>query len=399
MSFEQNKTNKAIGSLCQGFDFVPLDPDSSFCDDSSSEPKPSPDIVVYPPGAERKSPCDWTSIDMFIEWRVDAECDGYRESFTYKERLDYDHRKTLKIRGQLFNFAGRIMDSQHRLFLFAVDIYGDHARLYRFDPSCVVVSEPILYREDSRPLDNFFLRYAAASPIERGLDPTILPTSIAEKNLFYARVREYLERAERYNLRSHPDVKKLASGVEVVKMQVNDLDGGVHWYLASRCGKQSSIRSPCGRLTKGFAATPISLETPTSLPRLEEPQNPQNPPYGQANLYWLKDSWRPSCSESELSIYHKIKARGVPNLPDIVCAGDILTGVSHQDTLNDTILSGHDDHSWARPTKSIRHMIHHRMVSRILIPITTIRDARELLLVGRDILNSEYPSSLTSNTT
>ena len=143
---------------------------------------------------------------MFSEWRVDAECDGYRESITYKERLDSDHRQTLKIRGQLFNFAGRIMDSQHRLFLFAVDIYGDHARLYRFDPSCVVVSEPILYREDSRPLDNFFLRYAAASPIERGLDPTILPTSVAEKNLFYDRVKEYLERAERYNLRSHPDV-------------------------------------------------------------------------------------------------------------------------------------------------------------------------------------------------
>ena len=177
-------------------------------------------------------------------------------------------------------------------------------------------------------------------------------------------------------------------------MQVNDLDGGVHWYLASRCGKQSSIRSPCGRLTKGFAATPISLETPTSLPRLEEPQNP---PYGQANLYWLKDSWRPSCSESELSIYHKIKARGVPNLPDIVCAGDILTGASHQSTLNDTMLSDYNDHSWARPTKPIRHMIHHRMVSRLLIPITTIRDARELLLVGRDILNSECFSSPIAN--
>ena len=179
-------------------------------------------------------------------------------------------------------------------------------------------------------------------------------------------------------------------------MQVNDLDGGIHWYLASRCGKQSSIRSPCGRLTRGFVATPISLETPASLPRLEEPQNPPHAPYGQANLYWLKDSWRPSCSESEFSIYHKIKERGVPNLPDIVCAGDILTEASHQDTLNDTMISSHSDHSWARSTRPIRHMIHHRIVSRLLIPITAIRDARELLLVGRDILSSEYPSSLTS---
>ena len=77
MRFEQNKTNKAIGSLCPGFDFVPLDPDFSFCDDSGSESQPSPDIAVYPPGVEQKSPCDWTSIDMFIGWRVDAERDGY----------------------------------------------------------------------------------------------------------------------------------------------------------------------------------------------------------------------------------------------------------------------------------------------------------------------------------
>ena len=363
-------------------------------DSSPALPKPSPDIAIYPARTGHRSPCDWSRMDMFIEWRPDAERDGYRKTFIDNEPLDCDYRQKLKLRGQMFNFAGRIMDSQHRLFLFAVDIYGDYARLYRFDSSCVVVSEPILYREDSRPLDNFFLRYAAASPVERGHDPTVLPTTDAEKALFHARVVEYLERAKKHNLRSHPDAKKLTD--DIVKIQVNDLDGNVHWYLACRSGQQSKGRSPCGRFTRGFIATLISLEPPTSLPQLGEPQNAARTPHGQAHLYWLKDSWRPSCSESELSIYHKIKTRGVPNLPDIVCAGDILTEALPQSTLNDTMISGHSDYSWARPTKPIRHMIHHRIVSRLLIPITAIRDARELLLVGRDILSSEYPSSLTS---
>ena len=68
-------------------------------------------------------------MDLFIEWRVAAKRDGYRETRADHESLDYNSDWTLKLRGQMFTFAAHLMDSQHRLFVFAVEIYGDRARL------------------------------------------------------------------------------------------------------------------------------------------------------------------------------------------------------------------------------------------------------------------------------
>ena len=318
-------------------------------------------------------------MDLFIEWRADRKRDGYRDMPGQTEPLDHDSRRALKLRGQIFTFAARLMNSQHRLSLFAVDISNEHARLYRFDPSCVVVSEPIFYRRDSRLLDTFFLRYSIASPAERGHDPTVVPATDAEKTLFHARVREYLERAERNNLRAHPDAKKLADK-QVFRVQVNDLSGRLHWYLASRVGDVSDNRPPCGRFTRGFISTPATLQNDTAKGTQTVGE--------KANLFWLKDSWRPGCSESELSIYNKLKAKGVPNLPDIICAGDIQDGTALQSTLNDSVASERN-HRRAQPKKPIHCMVHHRMVSQLLIPLTSVRNAKELLLVGRDIMNSK----------
>ena len=128
-------------------------------------------------------------MDIFTQWRLDEERDGYRETFQDNQILDDGSETALGIRAQLFTRAAHLMDSQHRLFLFAVDIYGSRARLYRFDPSCVVVSEPIHYHEDPQLLYDFFVRDSSLSPEQRGHDPTVIPATEAEKTLFCARVR------------------------------------------------------------------------------------------------------------------------------------------------------------------------------------------------------------------
>ena len=97
-------------------------------------------------------------------------------------------------------FVARPIDSQHRLCVYVVDIYGDRARIYRFDTSFVVVSEPILFREDGKLLDQFFLRYSAASPVERAFDPTVIPATVAEKTLFQERGYEVLRESREEQL-------------------------------------------------------------------------------------------------------------------------------------------------------------------------------------------------------
>lgn len=132
-------------------------------------------------------------MGLCIEWRANAKRDAYRDPCVKEQCLDYPSKRALKLRRQMFSFAARVMDSQRRLFLFAVDVYSDRARLYRFDPSSVVVSEPILFRKDSKLLDQFFSRYSSVSPAERGYDPTIIPATKAKKVLFQTRINEHFE--------------------------------------------------------------------------------------------------------------------------------------------------------------------------------------------------------------
>ena len=62
-------------------------------------------------------------MDLFVQWRLGEERDGYRESFVGNQILDDGSNYALEIRAHLFSRAACLMDSQHRLFLFAVDIY------------------------------------------------------------------------------------------------------------------------------------------------------------------------------------------------------------------------------------------------------------------------------------
>lgn len=355
-----------------------------------SEPKECPDIAIYPSGVDHEALCDWYLMDFFIEWRVGEECDGYRESCQDDQYLDDDSDRALETRARMFSYAARLLNHQHRLFLFAVDIYGDRARLYRFDPSCIIVSDFIRFRKDPQPLDDFFSRYSALSPAQRGYDPTVTCATETEKTLFRSCIREYFVRTRGNDLREHPGVGVLSG--KIFKVQVNDINGGIHWYLACKCATIPANLLPCGRFTRGFIATTASSSATLPGTQRAHTRKRGQPLSENGRLFWLKDCWRPDSVESEASVYYGLKARGVPNLPNIRCAGDVLVGATLQETINDALLSDRNTNSWRRPTGHIHHMIHHRIVAELLIPLNGVENARELLLVGRDVLNSEFTS-------
>ena len=78
-----------------------------------------PIIAGYSSRTGRGSLCDWSLMDLFVQWRLGEERDGYRESFVGNQILDDGSNYALEIRAQLFSRAACLMDSQHRLFLFA----------------------------------------------------------------------------------------------------------------------------------------------------------------------------------------------------------------------------------------------------------------------------------------
>ena len=228
--------------------------------------------------------------------------------------------------------------------------------------------------------------------MERGFDPTVTPATGAERELYCSHLKNYLQRVEEKNLRMYPHVERLlAQNVPVFKIQVNDLDGGVHWYLGSSPAiaiAHARLNSaPCGRLTRGYIATPIS---PTEKSE-------------KGKLYWLKDCWRSDHDESEPTKYQYLKTAGVPNLPELVHGADIIVENELQKTENYLLLQ--DDKILRAPRSSRpQRMVHHRLVQGLLIPLWYVESARELLRVGRDTLESahsefvhpRYPSNLPS---
>ena len=180
----------------------------------------------------------------------------------------------------------------------------------------------------------------------------------------------------------HPDVEML--GDRISKIQVNDVKGKAHWYLASKCSSIPVNSSPCGRFTRGFIATPLCTDE-TLLSRKSKKYRRPSKPSGK--LFWLKDCWRPDSIESETSMYYKLRAKGVSNLPDIIRAGDVSFEEQVQHTSNDRLISKQKPPAWMRPNSRIRRRIHHRIVAEMLIPLDNIQSVRELLLVGRDILH------------
>ncbi|KAK7688372.1 hypothetical protein QCA50_008745 [Cerrena zonata] len=176
---------------------------------------------------------------------------------------------------------------------------------------------------------------------------------------------------------------------DVVKIKVHDINGHPDWYLACKCNTITTNTLPCGRFTRGFIATSAQSTSPSPRVQCNTSHESRQHTF-KKGLTWLKDSWRQSSSESEASIYYELKDKGVQNLPDILCAGDVLVGSTIQETVNDTLLSDSSTESWRRSTDTIHHMIHHRIVSGllILIPLDYAENAKELLLVGRDVLHA-----------
>ena len=361
--------------------------------------------------------CDWFRMHILVEFKRKASYDPYRSKFSEADdALENPSGDSTKSRGQMLTYAGLQLAHQWRNFAFGVGIYDSWARLYCFDSSSTVVSARFNIHKQPRLLVEFFLRYAILTQAQRGFDPTATPATKEEKTLFHSQVQDYISRVKAEKLRMYPGIENIAkSRVPIFKVQVNDGNEGLRWYLVRR--PDSSILNfvPCGRFTRGFIAVPTSADLAAGVQdggnqdegnqdegnqdEVNQDEGNQDEvnqdgvnqdgsrdQVGKGKLYWLKDYWRPENSESESSLYAHLKDSGVPNLPEVICGGDVYFGDDIQQTTNDSLATAR----WVRPVFMVRRMVHHRIVQELLIPLSCIEDEKSLLRVGRDIMECKH---------
>ena len=361
--------------LCPGYNLVFITPETF---QNSARGHPSPTVALFHNDVERTS---WTHMEFFVQAFNEGSADPFQYDFPASEE-DISATRAVRVQKQLLQYAAIQMGHQHRLFTFALGIYGRLARFYRFDPSCIVVSEIFDYHDEPKTLAEFFLRYSTLSSAERGFDPTIIPATDAEKELYRLHIGDYLERVKEQNLRQYPRIRRVLTGdISILKIQVSDMDGKAHWYLGYRSPPPRLNSDPYGRLTRGYVVVPVS-----SMDRSANGDDmPSHKKCDKGKLYWLKDCWRTTKADSETEKYLHLKAAGVHNLPELVNGGDVLFGGEYQESENDSFLDDLDI-PWTAASLNIQHMRHHRLVQSLLIPLWHVESARELVRAGRDSL-------------
>lgn len=109
---------------------------------------------------------------------------------------------------------------------------------------------------------------------------------------------------------------------------------------------------------------------------------------------FFKDTWRTVTEglPEETEIYTILGKAGVPSLPSVLASGDVynVSDGQLQKTLTH-IMNDHEDLVWT--TITLRHHIHHRNMQALALPISFVKNSKQLVATFRNVLDST-PSSL-----
>ncbi|KAI1786103.1 hypothetical protein LXA43DRAFT_1035102 [Ganoderma leucocontextum] len=262
-----------------------------------------------------RQPC-WSNLSVPIE------------VYTHRRGIDpfdiaspEDHDAVGRSRNRLFDRISTITDilfvAQQRVFLFMLLVIGRKFRLLRCDRAGIIVTPPVDYYDSPYLLCDILWRISQLNDSSLGFDPSA--TRILPGDVDFSRM-DFLALWNPSDLREaeHPvdDCElggplvfeyvrslfreSLASDWPRHRVQVRD-GKRMREYLVGK----PSFRSPdfLGRGTCGYVAYDCRTD----------------------RFVWLKDAWRASymIAETEGAVLRKLNAAGVPNVPTIVCDGDV----------------------------------------------------------------------------
>ncbi|KAF9643904.1 hypothetical protein BDM02DRAFT_3263846 [Thelephora ganbajun] len=219
-------------------------------------------------------------MEMFVEFKHGNSADPFATEDTFFPKL---FNNTCANRGQIVLYSTRQQAYQFRTSIFTVGIFGNAARLFRWDRTGCQVTVPVDFSTDkgNRQLTEFFLRLdlMADDPEARGWDPTVEDATAEEVKDFSEAVKMVCEGRPEPERRRAGGRRKEVEGTKKVadpmlcrlvesvgdpseypRRKVSILDGKVRRdYIVGR--PTSVLKAPTGRATRRIYEASDELES------------------------------------------------------------------------------------------------------------------------------------------
>ena len=312
---------------------------------------------------------------MFVEFKRGATSDPFHSD----DQLPFEKlfETTCATRGQIVLYSTRLQTYQFRTCAFSVGIFGDVARVFRWDRAGAIVSEPIPYFQNgNRDLIEFLYRFDLMDRAQRGWDPTVFDATLEEAVAFDRAIKVVV--GEGWNSLLDTLLDSVGDKDYYPRRRVeipisDDEDGRVVSYIVGR--SIANARSPTGRATRGF----VSMSKDTG------------------KLVFLKDSWRPDIEGMMGEAHWFGKLDGARNISAFLHGSDVRCVVvktrgtarsssppgtnPFQRTLTDLYSEDYGG------VQSMMGYIHYRTVQcEFYVPLNMFKDSKYLAQIMHDII-------------
>ena len=311
---------------------------------------------------------------MFVEFKRGNTSDP----FYSHDRLPFEKlfETTCATRGQIVLYSTRLQTYQFRTWAFSVGIFGNVARLFRWDRAGAIVSEPIPYCErGNHDLAEFLRRFDLMDSLQRGWDPTVFDATPEEAAAFDRTVKTVVGEGKNALLGTLLDSVGDSDNYPRRRVEISAPDGEDERVVSYIVGRSiANARSPTGRATRGFVA--MSKDT--------------------GRLVFLKDSWRPDIPGmmGEAHWFEKLKeARNISSFlhgSDVGCVvvrtrGAARTPRPPTNPSQHTLTNLYSD-DFCGVRKMVGY-IHYRTVQcEFYVPLNMFKDSKHLTQIMYDII-------------
>ena len=313
-------------------------------------------------------------MELFVELKQYASCDPFRD-LKNGEMEDRDTVDGDDTHDRCLLYATNQLAYQHRLFAFSLIICGEKTRFLRWDREGIVVSSEIDCSQHHGLVIEFLLRFNQMTAQQRGLDPTAVPATSEEIEMFESAVAK----VEINSLRRTVGDQKVYPRF---RLEVRGAGDSVSYYIVGKALDYDL--GVVGRCTRGYLALDLSTN----------------------QCVFLKDMWRRDVPgiEPEHVWYEKLAEAGVPHLVRFKHASDVVStpSLNYYGTvvLNLTKttsregaqrgLTSHMTPLFPSHDSPLQGYIHYRFVqAEICRPLSDFMNSKHLVLVVLDSLKGE----------